>query len=122
MGRSKKRRMRILLVAGGVVVLGAAAATAYSIRQWRLDERATEARAAGRAAIEAGDYARALDGIGLFLQRYTDRGDTAEDHLLYARARRRIEQVNGKHLVTAIAHLRRALRLDPQCKPAQDEL
>jgi Tfp pilus assembly protein PilF len=122
MAPNLKRRKRILVIAGVAAVGLAVAGGAYSLRQMRLDDEAKQNRIDGIAALERKDYSAALDGIGRYLQRWADREATSQDYVLYARARRNVELPNGKHLVGAIAHLRRALSIDPGNKEARSDL
>lgn len=117
-----KRKKRLLLIAGAAVACALAAGAAFLVRRIQLDRRALGARDAGRAALASGDMKAALDGLGTYIQRFGDRSATSEDYLLYARARRRVELPNGKHLAAATAMLRKALDLDPASREVEDEL
>jgi Tfp pilus assembly protein PilF len=117
-----KRKTRVLQVALAVLAGGGLAVGGYVLRQEQLDSDALAARESGRAALAAGDYPAALDGLGRYIQRAGNRGATSEDYVLYARARRHVELPNGKHMVQAIASLRRALEKDPSNAEARQEL
>jgi len=117
----RRSRRRVVIVATIVLTLSAVAAT-YWVRQVRLDDAARAGRDAGRAALEAGDYPAALDGVGTYVERFADRGAVADDYVLYARARRHVELPNGRHLIGAIWSLRKALELDPKCGQARSDL
>jgi Tfp pilus assembly protein PilF len=116
------RRNRLIVLAVIVLTLAVASVGANWIRQRMLDSRAVAARESGRAALVAGDYLGALDGIGRYLQRFGGRGASTEDYVAYARARRNIPLPNRRHLLQAMETLRHALDVDPNCVEARSEL
>jgi tetratricopeptide (TPR) repeat protein len=122
MAPNPRRRKRILIVVAAVAVLSASAFGVYTVRQSRRDAEATQCGVDGRAALAKGDYPAALYGLGRYLQRWGDRGATAEDYVLHARAMRHVEMPNGGHLLGAIAHLRKALSIDPKNPEARSDL
>jgi len=117
-----RRRKRILLVVACAALVAVGFGAWYQLNQSRLDRRAKEAGAAGRVALANGDWERALDGIGQYLRRFMGRGATAEDLLLYGRARRHIESPNGRHLTEALDSVRKAVEMDPSNAEAKREL
>jgi hypothetical protein len=118
----ESRKRRLLLLVASVVGVAGLAGGAYLYRQHQLDGRAIAARERGLAAIEAGDYAAALDGIGRYLKRFGGDGATAQDHVLYARARRHVELPNRRHLLDARGSLLKALAMEPGREDARAEL
>lgn len=122
MAQVKARRSRLLVLAVIAVVSAAAFAGAYVVRQGVLDRRALASGEAGRKALADGDYPGALDGLGRFMQRFGDSGATAEDHVLYARARRNVPLPNRRHLPEAIKILRHTIGRFPDCAEAKTEL
>ncbi len=117
-----KTRKRVLLLAVLGVTAALAAFGAYQYRQFQLDREAVDAGEAGREALARADYTGALDGIGRYVGRFQDRGVSAEDYVLYARARRHVEVPSRRHLLQAIAALRKATAIDPQCADASEDL
>jgi tetratricopeptide (TPR) repeat protein len=88
-----------------------------------MDRATLEARDRGRVALLAGEWEKALDGLGTFIGHAREPGAvTADDYLGYAKARRHVVLPNGTHLVDAIGILRKARQLDPTSRPVQDEL
>ena len=122
MRKLSRRWKRIVALLACVAALGALAGGAYLLRQSQLDARARAARDAGRAALASGDHQGALDGLGRYLRRFGDREATAEDYVLYARARLGVPLANGAHRRDAISMLLRARRLDPARSDARSDL
>ena len=117
---AQKRRLKLLALAIGCLAL--LAGGAYAARQWQLDSRAEAARADGRAAFERGDFSGALQGLGRYLDRFGDETDAADDWRTFAKARRRVELPNRKHLGGAIAALRKCLEQRPDLDAARRDL
>src|ERR1051325_5708899 len=69
------------LRAACLLALIVAGAAARSIQKNRLDADAAAARATGEAALAAGEYEKAVDGLGRYLQRHADEDATAEDYV-----------------------------------------
>lgn len=122
MTANPKRTKRVLLIAGVAVAIAAGVGGAYAFRQRQLDDRARGFRDAGRAALAAGDYEGALNGLGRFLQRLEEEEGTARDLRDYAAALANVPQENDAQLHMAIGALRKALELDRSYRPAQDDL
>lgn len=122
MARGTKRTKRILLIVSVGAVMAAVAGGAYVLRQKERDREAESGRAAGVAAFAAGDYEATLEGMGRYLGRFGNRGAGPADFLLTARARRRVELPNNKHLISAMRTIQRALQLDPLNAEAKSEL
>jgi tetratricopeptide (TPR) repeat protein len=110
------------LIAALGVIAAAATFGAFEFRQFQLDRAAVAAGEAGREALARADYDAALDGLGRYLQRFRTRGVTADDYVLYARARRHVELPNHAHLTQAITALRKAREIDPHWAPANEDL
>jgi tetratricopeptide (TPR) repeat protein len=80
------------------------------LRKGQLDRHALEDRAKGKAALDAGDYPKALAHLERYLNRHAD-----DAEVLYwsALARRRTPLHGRKHIDLAIEALRRSLELNP---------
>jgi predicted Zn-dependent protease len=100
------RRLKLMFLAGLVLAVGAAGA--YVLRVRYLEHRAVVLRAQGLEELKSGDYYNALHHIGPYVQRHPDDVDTL---LPYARARKNVEEPDGKHLVDAMRVYRRILDL-----------
>src|SRR6185295_16516212 len=131
MAPSTKRRNRILILLGVLAAVVVGAAVWYRAGQARLDELAVNGLKEGKDALVAHDYETALDRIGRYLQRFSDkkmegddkeRAELGETYRLYAAARRKVELANSKHLIQAITALRTALRLDPSSVAIRTDL
>lgn len=100
--RAKKRILvLVLLVIGAGVALGSAVALRKAGRARALEQ----ARVEGLEAFEQGDYRRATNLIGLYVNTNRDDGEMV---LKFVEARRRTPDVNAKHLLTAINFARLA--------------
>src|SRR5512138_2869648 len=96
---STRRRSRLLLLAGLAIVGVGAAFAWFAWRQRQLDAEALEARDAGLAALEARDWPRALNGLGVYLGRAAEQGKaTATDYVRYAKARRNVATPNNRNI------------------------
>ena len=119
MSRNTKTRQRLFYLLAGTLVLGTLLAGAYMYRRQRNNQRALQGRADGLAAMERGDYAAALPQFNLYVGRYPNDADI---WLSFAKARRLVEEPNGRHLGQAIAFFKRVLELRPGLPEAQTNL
>lgn len=107
MTRRGRRRLLILLVL--LALAGVSLAGAWAWRTHQRDLRLAEHRAAGLAAYEQGEHARALPHLGSYVGRVKD---DREALLALADSRRRIPEPNGRHMRSAIAIAQAAVALD----------
>ncbi|MFW6031883.1 MAG: hypothetical protein ACOCTI_00755, partial [Phycisphaeraceae bacterium] len=115
----EKRRRRLAILLGAVLLVILSGAGLWG---WKMNERRNDARDAwveGQAALEAGDDFVAMHAIGTYLGSFPD---DVEANYLYARARRGVEEPDGRHLQEAAGRLRRVLELDPDHDKARHEL
>ncbi len=103
-----RRRMAALLVLVLLVVF--ALVLAYAVRLRQGERRLDQARQQGITAAQDGRYADALGPLGQYLHRYPDDVDAI---FQYARARRRVETPDGRHLAETIHALATILDIDP---------
>lgn len=118
----KPKTVRRLLLLGivGVLLLGSALGVVV-VRRWQAERLQTRLRAEGIAAYEQQDNAVTLDRLGRYLKRQGDRPEP-EVLLLYARARARLEESDGRHLKESIGAYRRYLAERPEDDEAHLEL
>lgn len=118
-----RRRARLLLLAALLAVAVSATFAWFWWRQRQLDREAEEARVSGLAALEARDWPRAMDGLGRYIQRASEKGTvTAGDYVRFAKARRNVVLPNNRNLAAAIQCLQKALDMQPGNAEAQDDL
>ena len=120
---STRRRSRLLILAAAAVVGMGAVAVFVHLRQKTKDREADEARADGIAALAVRDWPRAMHGIGIYIQRASQKKTvTSADYVMLARARRHVALPNNRHLGHARNYLKLALELDPGNEEAQKDL
>lgn len=108
MSRKTKKRMAALVVAVALVTcIGVAAVWGRSAQQ---SARASRAFERGTAAYEAKDFETALNEFSTYIARHRDDADTMYK---FADCRRRVEQANGRHFVSAAMLAREAASLQP---------
>ncbi|RMH27963.1 MAG: hypothetical protein D6693_04320 [Planctomycetota bacterium] len=103
MARRARQRKRLLILLGAVAMLVVAGLIAVQVRA-RVDaRRVAEARAAGLAASAEGRHAEALRHLSFVVAKDRTDGEAA---LALATSRRQVPEVNGRHLLSALAFAR----------------
>ncbi len=107
---TRRGKQRLVLLSSFLLLVSAAAAGAYFLREARRTQRAEAAYRDGMAAYDEGRFEDALRGLGKALTRYRD---DAEVLYRVADVRRRVPIENARHLTAAIAFSREAASLAP---------
>jgi tetratricopeptide (TPR) repeat protein len=107
----KKLVRRLVVLAAGLALVGAALGgyATWRLRQIRMSYAADRQR--GIAAARAGDDQTAIQLLERYARRYPLDADVLS---LYARSRSRVELPNNRHIREAVLALRHLLQLDPQ--------
>lgn len=108
MNRRTKRRLIVLGIVGGMVVLAGVGGTA--VRQYQRQRQAENSRIEGLAAYEAGDYPTAVRKLGVHLR---ISGMEPEAMTAMGDAQRHVPLPNARHLLLARGYLEQAIALDP---------
>lgn len=103
--KTRRRLLLLTLFVGGAIVVGT---SAYVIRNSRAEARLATRRTLGLAAAQQGDNLAVLSNLGSYLR---NRSADPEALLAYARARRKVEERDGRHLHEAAAVYQRYLGL-----------
>ncbi|MCX5662432.1 MAG: tetratricopeptide repeat protein [Planctomycetota bacterium] len=114
--KTKRRLVLLLCSVGLLAVLGVVAVLA---RGWQLERRAKVFRAAGMAAAQREDWPAAQENLRHYLAPRRN-ADDVEALFQYARACRKVQMPESKHLVAAIQQLRRLIALKPDHLEAQE--
>ncbi len=104
-----KAARRLMLASGIAAVVVAGAVMVVVVRGWQNERHAARLRAQGMSAFEQGKFRPALEDLARYLRR------TPEDReawLAFAKARERLEEPSGRHLVQAANAYSRAIELD----------
>ncbi len=117
----KPKTVRRLLLLGVVLVLVVGGGLGLLVvRRWQNQRLDARLRADGVAAFERADYPAALDHLGRYLKRQGDRKEP-EALLFYARARARLEEPDGKHIVEGVEIYKLYLAMRPDDRDAEVE-
>ena len=116
---TRKARTRLVLLVTILSLLFVAGMSVWFFQQYSRDQRATEARADGLAAIEAGDYKTAVKKLGFACSRFPN---DVELLLAFADARGRVESPFGNHLQRCLDRYVLAVRLCKQQKLPDETL
>ncbi len=111
MPRQRRRRKRIFILVGLIVLTAAAGLTAMQIRNARQASLVVKNRASGMAAHEAGNHVQAINDLGYVFNKSPEDGEVA---LVFAQSRREVESVNSRHLAEAVMAAKRAAKLMPE--------
>lgn len=122
MAGGSKRRRRVLIVVGAVVLAGLGAFGVREYRRHLADVKALAGREAGHAAYARGDFPVAVTELHRYLRRFGDEGAAAEDFLALARARLRVPAPRDAHVFEAIGVLRRCESVAPGNEDVRREL
>ncbi len=114
-----KSRRRLLLLLALVLTAGGVGAALFASRHDALDEEARLARTSGIQAYEDGDYTQAVRALGRFLRRLDP---DPEALLRYAQAILRLPDVNEEYVHSAMASLRRCIKMEPDNRLARRTL
>lgn len=109
MNRRTKRRLIVLGIAGGLIVVAGIGGTA--VRQIQRERLAETSLTEGLAAYEQGNYPLARRKLITHLR---IKGPQADALTALGDSQRYVVEPNGKHLVNAQASLEQAILLDPQ--------
>ncbi len=118
-----KSARRLILLAGALAAL-AIVAFGYFVVHRRMQARLSSGfRAESIRALEAHQHYEALNAAASYLARLPDKGASDPDILLvYARARAKVEEPDGKHLIEAIKFYQLYLEKGAQDTAARREL
>ncbi|MFI4915951.1 MAG: hypothetical protein ACIAS6_05515 [Phycisphaerales bacterium JB060] len=117
MNRRTKRRLIVLGIVGGMVVLAGVGGTA--VRKYQRQRLAESSRIEGMAAYEEGDYTTAVRKLQTHLR---ISGMEPEAMTALGDAQRHVPLPNAKHLVLARSSLEQAIALDPENTQAREIL
>jgi len=113
------RRLAVLFAA--VLVMVGTGAALYWRNEHQKNVRMAEARTAGMAAYQAGDYRAALDSLKYYVAREKGKEDP-EALYAYGVSRSRLEEPNGKHISEGITAFNAVLQLEPGHAEAKHRL
>lgn len=107
----KPKTARRLLLLAVLVLVGAGAIFAFfGVRRWQNERRSIEWRTQGMAAFEAKNYFETLNQLGRYVQKFPNDKDVL---LTWAKAREKIENADGSHLMESARFYERYLDQDP---------
>lgn len=116
---TRRARRRLFLLSGIAVFLGIGIAGTWKFQQWRKNDLAVTASSEGLAAMDSGDWPRAMAKLRFAVARnQTD----FESLFGLAEARSRVPSENGTHLRTAASYFDRAVTLAKKNKLGEEKL
>ncbi len=116
--RTKTKR-RLLIIFGVVVVIVVAVAGTLLIKKQRNERDARANRVLGLEAAKKGEFVEAIDKLRQYLNVYPN---DVEALFQIALAREKVEMPGGAHIGAAAERLKHLLEIEPNNRPAQEEL